>query len=1760
MSINILDDLTIAVVVNQVNTKTITGQYDVGAPGTYLPGIDCSPTDDVSAGVTTSYQLGISLSSKSNQTYPIDRLFLQSADDPQTNGTGIIPFYLINNDPNPENTTDDMQYTLLPNYHANMTSVVLGPDAGITSTSTISLTLNVNYPDGVYWKTKIAPKINACAVKDGITAKSDLLRPKEVRMSSTSILENNLYYNANEWNGIRLTTVGGQKGFNVPFYLQTSRDNPDTLATLLDSPNPDTITYQTNITFSIDDTNIPVLISQITNSLQGGQPSVNVQSITMNGTLLTVVLKRNSDISFPVILRVVAFLPYDPGAKTTVTMKMKADWNIPGVVFNNWQNAFIFSESTIGGFDASVIIPLTFVNPSTLLNNVSALVQSPNTIISSVLSFYNIDFISMASSKLLLLCDSEVASISDATPFMEVTYTPLGEVVPIKYNPPASAFLQQYAYVPLPAGYDPNTLGQSVFNGSVTLGTYAQIVALGHTPNVLMTTVLSDILAGLPIDFARPVSIAYQKASMMLITNDEFFQMYQAAPAKDFTSHLYTLMQVGTSFASVTEAYTLYGTQLGTGDSFINNGSKVLLSLATSPIGQLVIIRRFNATSEVRADIKVPVYRSYFQTSISYNGKDTIPSIFDYTQTYPLRFSLQDQTQAISADGRMLAGPLLSFAIPSAIVPYLYLAGTPAIYDYDQTTNTQTLVATIVDYGLLPGVIQIVLPQDVVFTSNNMERIFLMIPVGFIPPSQDQVFNHENTTFDPNRLLLAYPNQLVTDFPSSSPYYIVQQKYVSSTLQGAGVDFSGLTVNRKYYPSGEDVTFIATIKNQSASTDEFYMGLTVPTNKYNPLETSNNTQLAFIDRIVSFYPSMLVYYQTATKATQQDIDAMKKINVPGTNLKTFYNTVVTSTWTQFNLGDILPNDVVMIMAYARSVPTGESARIDYRVKVQMDPNTTETYINDGAFNYYSNASQIETQSNKVTIQNYNPLNPIVITKAPETQTVLAKIGQPVQFTIVFDVPLAALDYTTLSFSDALPKSLTLLSTSTMQIDATPAVALNATVSSENVVTKLFDNPVSLAGKQVTIVLNAEVSSLETIPDNARDTNQAQTIIDGNPDFTSTSNTVELLYQFEDLFNIQKTPLTRQVPKVLGTAFNFTITFNVPSDITNIQSIIFNDQLAPAIVYDPDNSYLQIGDTPLGLLQATSTNNNVVANLDAYINQAAGKEVKITVGVKLADIGALPSNNTIENRATIMINNIPAYHFTSNDVTVTFASPLQPLAITKRPFLQQVEIVQDAPVVFTLAFTLPQDVSSYQTVTFSDTLAACLSYDDAASTVQFGVLPATPLLATVTGNTVTKVFDNLSSYAGMNVVITLATKLTNSSAIPVSNSITNVGQLIVNGDSALTSTSNEVTVTFVSPLQPIAITKRPLVQQVDIVQDAPVVFTLSFTLPRDVTLYQTITFSDTLAACLSYDATASTVQFGALPATPLLATVTGNTVSKVFTNLSAYAGMEVIITLATKLTNSNAIPVNNTITNVGQLVVNEDSTLTSTSNEVTVTFVSPLRPIAITKRPLVQRIDIVQDTPVVFTLTFTLPQDVSLYQTVTFSDTLAACLSYDATASTVQFGTLPATPLLATVTGNTVTKVFNNLSSYAGMKVVIKLATKLTNLSAIPANKQITNIGQLVVNDDSTLSSMSNQVIVIFKIPNPHQPAINDIIESVALMQTGISHILNAEGEKIQKALQLPALTQQQLLDINQSVTSMVNSITALENILVGKLEIVDCGC
>ena len=69
-------------------------------------------------------------------------------------------------------------------------------------------------------------------------------------------------------------------------------------------------------------------------------------------------------------------------------------------------------------------------------------------------------------------------------------------------------------------------------------------------------------------------------------------------------------------------------------------------------------------------------------------------------------------------------------------------------------------------------------------------------------------------------------------------------------------------------------------------------------------------------------------------------------------------------------------------------------------------------------------------------------------------------------------------------------------------------------------------------------------------------------------------------------------------------------------------------------------------------------------------------------------------------------------------------------------------------------------------------------------------------------------------------------------------------------------------------------------------------------------------------------------------------------------------------------------------------------------------------------------------------------------------------------------------------------------------------------------------------------------------------AVIDLMESIALQETALSHILCAESQKMKTAMTLDGLDLCKLLEVNDSATNMVHAVANLELVLKDKLEFI----
>ena len=71
-----------------------------------------------------------------------------------------------------------------------------------------------------------------------------------------------------------------------------------------------------------------------------------------------------------------------------------------------------------------------------------------------------------------------------------------------------------------------------------------------------------------------------------------------------------------------------------------------------------------------------------------------------------------------------------------------------------------------------------------------------------------------------------------------------------------------------------------------------------------------------------------------------------------------------------------------------------------------------------------------------------------------------------------------------------------------------------------------------------------------------------------------------------------------------------------------------------------------------------------------------------------------------------------------------------------------------------------------------------------------------------------------------------------------------------------------------------------------------------------------------------------------------------------------------------------------------------------------------------------------------------------------------------------------------------------------------------------------------------------------------EQAVIDLVESIALQESALSHILCAESLKMKTALAMNEIDLCKLLEVNDSATNMVHAVANLELVLKDKLEFV----
>lgn len=1274
MAIDISTDLVITLLAQNIQTPTINGVYDTGSPpDTYLPGKDFSPTDNVSTGNTANFNFSIAFDSLSNQIYNLDMVYIQTVDDPRTDGTGRILGYWINTNSDPSDTTDDGQNTLIPGYFSNMSSIVFDSSANIKSNSTVLTGITVTLPITFWWKSKIMPTIQVVAVKDGITKVSSPLTLPTVNLSTVAALITTLLPNGN----MSYTDQGGNKGFIVPFYFRTYKEVLPNIAQMNDNPEFDLITYKVDFSASVNSVNIPVTTANFTVT---STSNATVSSYDYQAGAFTITLKQTDPGQIFAI--VYAFLPFDPGALTSATVSVVGNWDVLSPVsITDFTNSILFIRSHGGSFTQTqnvVIVPEPpedkIYLSETIFGNLS------NSSIFQALSYRYYSCPRPLNSKFIKMIDSKVASFGDTVTTRYTYYDTngvffIGEI-------PANSYTVLYAEYDFNSVYDPNTIGELVASGAITLLSYADMIAQNKIPNILVATITQDLFAGIDVDYDNAVSFDFN-GNLDVLTQYEFKDLYDIDPQSSYPSYIYSYMSLNTCYNTVAQAYATVGTLLQNGgvsptiDSFTLRNGSVFLNLGTKYKTILdASVARFNGTSFVRALLPLDTIVSNLYYAISNQNDAPITTITDYTREYCLLVRYRTLAYATVPQGTTV-----TITLPNALLPYFYISDTPYVR-VSLDNGSVLLPVLITEYSLVGAQLSVTLPIEM-----SMRPDDICIPVKFITPSLDLVNTFGPMVFSKPLVYTQDPNSLLYGFTTESELFRVISETVSFTLRGAQIDTTGLFVSPTVYDYGQKVTYIATVYNQSFTpTSDYCMAMTVPTNQYNPVTTSNNTQLAHITGINLTNPNTVLYFQTAPNVTALDILVVKNINVPGIpTLNVYFDTVVVNNWTKYVVGMTLPAQVVMMIACTDGMPQNQLVRIDYDVVVDIPANTDQHFINNAVFNYYSSGSNLEAQSNVVSISNRIATS-VPIIKRPSAQVAPLVNGSGIKFESYFTAPLNPLFFKTFTITDTLHPSLTFDPTSTSVLIApnTPIAYTVSVDSATNTVAFKINNTAQIAGNVVIINIATVLTNSTLVPYDPTSfgyyiINNQKLIVNDNPSLSSTSNDVYVIFTVQPPIPIPivKSPQIQRKPYENGTSIEWTLTFDAPSENRVYTSFTVTDTLHASLSLDATSLKVAANGQGVPFAVVYDDLTKVLEIKFPNSTTTAGKQIVVTIGATVVDVTKIPANRVIHNFGVLILNDIPTIYSNSNVVDVIFDGRICPRNQAISDLIESVVLEQTA---------------------------------------------------------------------------------------------------------------------------------------------------------------------------------------------------------------------------------------------------------------------------------------------------------------------------------------------------------------------------------------------------------------------------------------------------------------------------------------------------
>ncbi|NQI10237.1 isopeptide-forming domain-containing fimbrial protein [Streptococcus suis] len=770
------------------------------------------------------------------------------------------------------------------------------------------------------------------------------------------------------------------------------------------------------------------------------------------------------------------------------------------------------------------------------------------------------------------------------------------------------------------------------------------------------------------------------------------------------------------------------------------------------------------------------------------------------------------------------------------------------------------------------------------------------------------------------------------------------------------------------------------------------------------------------------------------------------------------------------------------------------------VTTQNIPNTAEVV--------YQNRNHVEG-----TPDGKNDTPPVTVTPPGEDPTVEKKINRDLTeavvlpesnytYNITSTLPVDITSYKAYAIVDELDENLSIQGTPVVTGDAAKFFDVTVTGNTVKATMKDFKQAKDLAGKQVELVITAQVKSTSTatkIDNTAKVTYQNKNHVDGEPD-SETPPTPPV--------TVTTPPVTKKINENLDhldTATQTNYTYNIktvlPTDIATYKRFVITDslegELAVQGIPTMTGDAAKFFDVKVDGQVVTAT----ITDFEAA-KAMAGKEVELVI---VSQIREGVTRQAIPNQTTISYTNKAKADGTPGDVTTT--PPTPPVTVTppgETPTvekkinrdLEHLDIETEKDYNYNITTNLPVDIVSYKRYVLTDTLDQDLA------------IQGTPVITgeaakffdvTVEGQTVTatmKDFKQAKDLAGKQVELVITAQVREGITRPNIPNTAKVG-FTNKSDQTGEKETKPVTVTPPTPNTP------PIEKKVNGAASAELAsrqevftYTIDTVVPTGAFAFEV---NDTLEDVLAFEGEVTATLAGKALSTNQI-TVAGQTVTVKLTKeqVRQQAGAPLQVVFFAKVKDGADLTPYMTdgrtsVPNTASYIINNDPSTKKDSNTVPVYPPTPNEPSVDKKinRDLTH-LDVEVNKSYMYNVTADLPQDIATYKEFVVTDIVEPVLAINGEVVAYVDG-YATDAVKVTVEGNRVVASVVDFSRLAGFKQIqlyipayIKSDADLTaymkdNAASIP------NTASLDFTDSNGVKKRKETTPVTVTPPTPDTP-------------------------------------------------------------------------